>query len=139
MAVNAKLKWTDGLQFVARAGDSPAVILDNHAGGGGPSPMEMVLMGTAGCTAMDVISIMKKKRAAIDRFEVTIDGDQAEEYPKRYTAIRIMFTLFGTGIKPKAVEQAIDLSRSKYCSATASLNADVAYSYEINPNVAALG
>ncbi len=131
MAVNAILKWTDGLQFVARAGDSPAVVLDTHDGGGGPAPMEMVLMGAAGCTAMDVVSIMKKKRAAIDRFEVTIDGDQAEEYPKRYKAIRIMYTFYGKGIKPEAVEQAIDLSHKKYCSATASLNAEVAYSYEI--------
>ena len=131
MAIKAILKWTDGLQFVARAGDSPAVVIDTHDGGGGPTPMEMVLMGVAGCTAVDVVSILKKKRAAIDRFEVTIEGDQAEKYPRRYTAIRIMFTVFGKDIKPKALEQAIELSRSKYCSATASLNADVEYTYEI--------
>lgn len=131
MAVNAKVKWTDGLQFVARAGDGPAVVLDTHDGGGGPTPMEMVLIGAAGCTAMDVISIMKKKRAVIDRFELAIDGDQAEAYPKRYTAIRITFTIFGQGIKPKAVEQAIELSKNKYCSVTASLNADVSYTYAI--------
>lgn len=131
MAVNAILKWTDGLQFVARAEESPAVIMDNHEGGGGPTPMEMVLMGAAGCTAMDVISIMKKKRMPVDRFEVTIDGDQAEDHPKRYTAIRIMYTFFGKGIKPEAVERAIDLSQNKYCSVTASLNADVEVAYEI--------
>lgn len=131
MAVKANLKWTDGLQFVARAGDSPAVVLDNHDGGGGPTPMEMVLMGAAGCTAMDVISILQKKRQPVERFEITIDGDQAEDFPKRYTAIRVMYTLFGKGIKPEAVEQAIDLSLSKYCSATSSLKADVVYEYEI--------
>ncbi|MEN8245851.1 MAG: OsmC family protein [Thermodesulfobacteriota bacterium] len=131
MAVNANVKWADGLQFVARAGDGPAVVLDTHDGGGGPSPMEMVLIGAAGCTAMDVISIMKKKRVVIDRFEVTIDGDQAEEYPKRYTAIRITYIIYGQGIKSKAMEQAIELSKNKYCSVTASLNADVAYTYEI--------
>ncbi len=131
MAVNAKLKWTDGLQFVARAGDSPAVMLDNHEGGSGPTPMEMVLMGAAGCTAMDVISIMKKKRAPVDRFEVAIEGDQAEDHPKRYTGIRLMFTFFGNSIKPEAVERAIDLSQNKYCSVMASLNADVEYAYEI--------
>jgi putative redox protein len=131
MAVKANLKWTDGLQFVARAGDSPAVVLDNHDGGGGPTPMEMVLMGAAGCTAMDVISILQKKRQPVERFEITIDGDQAEDFPKRYTAIRVMYTLFGKGIKPEAVEQAIDLSLSKYCSATASLSAGVEYTYEI--------
>lgn len=131
MAVNAKVKWTNGLQFVARAGDGPAVVLDTHDGGGGPTPMEMVLMGAAGCTAMDVISIMKKKRAAIDRFEVAIDGDQAKEYPKRYTAIRFTYIIYGQGINSKAMEQAIELSKNKYCSVTASLNADVAYTYEI--------
>ena len=131
MAVNAKVKWTDGLQFVARAGDGPAVVLDTHDGGSGPTPMEMVLMGAAGCTAMDVISIMKKKRAVIDRFEVAIDGDQAEEYPKRYTAIRVTYTIYGQGIQSKAVEQAIELSQNKYCSVTASLNADVEYTYDI--------
>ena len=132
MAVKATLKWTDGLQFVARAGDSPAVVIDTHDGGSGPSPMEMVLMGVAGCTAIDVVTIMKKKRAKIDRLKVTIEGDQLEDYPRRYTAIRIMYTLYGKEIKAKAVEQAIDLSLSKYCSATASLNADVTYTYEIN-------
>jgi len=102
MAVKANLKWTDGLQFLARAGDSPAVVLDNHDGGGGPTPMEMVLMGAAGCTAMDVISILG-----------------------------VMYTFFGKGIKPEAVKQAIDLSLSKYCSATASLSAGVTYEFEI--------
>ena len=131
MALNAKVKWTNGLQFVARTGDGPAVVLDTHDGGGGPTPMEMVLMGAAGCTAMDVISIMKKKRAAINRFEVAIDGDQAEEYPKRYTAIRFTYIIYGQGINSKAMEQAIELSKNKYCSVTASLNADVAYTYEI--------
>jgi putative redox protein len=131
MAVKANLKWTDGLQFVARAGDSPAVVLDNHDGGGGPTPMEMVLMGAAGCTAMDVISILGKKRQPVERFEITIDGDQAEDFPRRYTAIRVKYTLFGRGIKPEAVQQAIDLSLSKYCSATASLSAGVTYEFEI--------
>ena len=131
MAVKARLKWTDGLQFLGRAGESPAVVMDNHEGGGGPTPMEMVLMGAAGCTAMDVISILEKKRQPVDRFEITIDGDQAEDFPKRYTAIRILYSFFGKGIKPEAVERAIDLSQNKYCSVTASLNADVKYEYEI--------
>ena len=134
MAVKAELKWTDGLQFLGRAGDSPAVVMDNHEGGGGPTPMEMVLMGAAGCTAMDVISILEKKRQPVDRFEITIDGDQAEDFPKRYTAIRILYSFFGKGIKPEAVERAIDLSQNKYCSVTASLNADVKYEYEIKEN-----
>jgi len=60
MTVEAKLNWTDDMQFVARAENGPGIILDNPAGGSGPSPMQMVLMGVAGCTAMDVVSILKK-------------------------------------------------------------------------------
>ena len=131
MAVKAQLKWTDGLQFVARAGNGPAVVLDSREGGSGPSPMEMVLIGVAGCTAIDVILIMQKKRAAIADFQVNITGRRAEEDPKRYTHIQIEFVLYGNDIKPTAVEQAIRLSESKYCGAMASLNAEFETSYRI--------
>ena len=131
MTIQAKLKWTDGMQFVGRAGEGPAVIMDSSDGGSGPSPMQMVLLGVAGCTAIDVVSIMEKKRADIARFEITIDGEQAEEHPKRFTGIKIVYKLYGRDIKPKAIEQAIDLSENKYCSAMASLNAEVQHAYEI--------
>ena len=131
MAVSAQLKWTDGIQFIARAGNSPAIVIDNHEGGSGPSPMELVLLGVAGCTAMDVISIMQKKRAHLTDFQVNITGQRAEENPKRYTEIHIEFVLFGKNIKPKAVEQAIRLSETKYCGAIASLNADFETTYRI--------
>ena len=131
MTIKAQLKWTDGLQFVARAGNGPAVVLDSSEGGSGPSPMEMVLIGVAGCTAIDVILIMQKKRAAIDDFHVNITGQRAEENPKRYTAIQIEFVFYGNDIKPPAVEQAIRLSESKYCGAMASLNAEFETTYRI--------
>ena len=131
MTVKAHLKWTDGLQFVARAGQGPAVILDSSDGASGASPMQLVLMGVAGCTAIDIVVIMKKKRIQLSHFEVIIEGEQAEENPKRYTQMRITYKLAGKGIKPKAVEQAIQLSETKYCSAMASVNAEVKHSYEI--------
>ena len=131
MTIQAKLKWTDGMQFVARADDGPAIVIDSRDGRSGPAPMEMVLMGIAGCTAIDVVAIMQKKRADISRFELTIEGEQAENHPKRFTRIKVVYTLYGTGIKPKAVEQAIELSENKYCSAMASLNAEVEHAYEI--------
>ena len=131
MAITADLKWTGGLQFLGRAGDSPAVVMDTHDGGGGSTPMEMVLMGAAGCTGMDVMSILEKKRQPVERFEIAIQGEQAEDFPKRYTTIRIKFTFFGEGIKPEAVERAIDLSQNKYCSVAASLNAHMDVEYEI--------
>ncbi len=131
MTLKAQLKWTDGMQFIARSGEGPAVVLDSGEGGSGPSPMEMVLIGVAGCSAIDVIMIMEKKRAAVTDFQVNITGDRAAEYPKRYTDIHIEFVLHGKGIKPKAVEQAIQLSATKYCGAMASLNADFKTAYRI--------
>lgn len=131
MAVQAQLKWIDNMQFIARAGDGPAVVIDNPESKGGASPMQLVLIGIAGCTAVDVISIMQKKRANVNDFQVNITGERAEEHPRRYTNIRIEFVLSGKGIKPNAVEQAIQLSETKYCSAMASLNASFESNYRI--------
>lgn len=131
MTINAQLNWTDGMQFVARAGNGPAVVLDSSDGGSGPSPMELVLIGVAGCTAIDVIMIMQKKRADIIDFKVNISGERADEHPKRYTNIHIEYVLYGRNLKPNAVEQAIQLSEEKYCSASASLNADIDSSHRI--------
>ena len=131
MAIQAQLKWIDGMQFIARAGDSPAVVIDNPESKGGASPMQMVLIGVAGCIAMDVISILKKKRTAVNDFQVNISGERAEDHPRRYTDIQIEFVLQGKDIKPKAAEQAIQLSETKYCSAIASLNASVESTYRI--------
>jgi len=131
MTVQAHLKWTDGLQFVARAGEGPAVILDSTDGASGASPMQLVLMGVAGCTAIDIIAILKKKRLDLSRFEIMISGEQSEDHPRRYTKITIVYRLYGKDIKPKAVEQAIALSEKKYCSAMASLNAEFEHSYRI--------
>ena len=131
MTVQAHLKWTDGLQFVARAGEGPAVILDSSDGASGASPMQLVLMGVAGCTAIDIVVILKKKRVRLSRFEITITGEQTQDNPRRYTKINIVYILCGKDIKPKAVEQAIALSEKKYCSAMASLNAEFEHSYRI--------
>ena len=131
MIINAQLKWIEGMQFIARAGDSPAVVIDNPESKGGASPMQMVLIGVAGCIAMDVISILKKKRTAVSDFQVNISGERAEDHPRRYTDIQIEFVLQGKDIKPKAAEQAIQLSETKYCSAIASLNASVESTYRI--------
>lgn len=131
MTIQAQIKWTDGLQFVARAGKGPGIVMDSLDGGSGPSPMQMVLMGVAGCTAIDVVVIMQKKRVELKKFQVLISGDTAKEDPKRYTNIQIEYVLHGKNIKPKAVEQAIELSETKYCSVMASLNADVEHSYRI--------
>jgi len=131
MSTQAQLKWVSGLQFVARAGDGPALVTDNSEKAAGPSHMELILMGVAGCTAMDVISIMRKKRANVTGFELNVTGERAEEHPKRYTHILVEYVLYGHDIQPQAVERAIELSKTKYCSAIASLNATFEHSYRI--------
>lgn len=131
MTIKAQVNWIDGFQFVGRVGKGPAIVMDSTDGGSGPSPMQMVLMGVAGCTAIDVVVIMKKKRVELAKFQVNISGKTADEDPKRYTQIRIEYVLYGKGIRPRAVEQAIELSETKYCSAMASLNATIKHSYRI--------
>ena len=96
MTVSVQVKWTDGMQFIGRAGDGPAVVMDTPDGGSGASPMELVLMGTAGCTAVDVLSILEKKRMHVTGFAINIAGERAEEYPRPYTDIHIEYVIYGT-------------------------------------------
>jgi putative redox protein len=131
MTIKAKLEWKEKMQFVGQAGDSPSVILDNPDGKTGPTPMEMVLMGIAGCTAMDVISIMRKKRADLKGFQVHISGERAEDHPKRYTKFLVEYVLEGKGLSSKDVERSIELSVTKYCSAIGSMSAPVETTYRI--------
>ena len=131
METKATLKWTDGLQMVARTGNGPAIVMDNPEGASGPGPMQLVLMGVAGCSAMDVVSIMKKKRANMTGLEVNITGERAEDHPKRYTKINMEFVFTGKAIKHKDAERSIELSITKYCSAIASLNATVEHTCRI--------
>ena len=131
MTIKAKLEWKEKMQFVGQAGDSPNVILDNPDGKTGPTPMEMVLMGIAGCTAMDVISIMRKKRADVTGFQVNISGERADDHPKRYTKFLVEYVLEGKGLSSKDVERSIELSVTKYCSAIGSMSAPVETTYRI--------
>lgn len=131
MDVKASIRWTDGYQLVARAGESPAVVMDSSERKSGPTPMEMLLMGVAGCTAIDILYIMKKKRALLSGLEVNIAGERSEEHPKRYRKIHLQYVLYGRDLSSKAIERAIELSKSKYCSAMASLNASFEHSYRI--------
>jgi putative redox protein len=129
--IDAQLEWIKDWQFVARSGDGPAIVIDGHQPHSGPAPMQMVLMGVAGCTAIDVILVMEKKRINVTGFQINITGERAEEHPRRYTHIKIEYVLTGTGISERAVERAIQLSEEKYCSAIGSLNATIEHSYRI--------
>jgi putative redox protein len=126
--MNAKVNWHGKLSFTGSAdtgfevplGASPQVGGDND----GFRPLELMAVSLAGCTAMDVISILQKKRQQIDDFRVEVDTDQANEHPKVFTAATIEYHVSGKDINEKAVVRAIELSATRYCPAQSML-ADV--------------
>lgn len=118
-----------GKEFSVRMDSGPAVGGDDS----GFRPMQLLLIGLGGCTGMDVLSILRKKRQDVTSFEVLLDAQQAEEHPRVFTHIDIRYTIQGRGIRPAAVERAIELSETKYCPAQAMLakSAVIEHVYEI--------
>jgi putative redox protein len=88
---------------------------------GGSRPLELFLIGLGGCTGMDVLSILAKKRIKLDDFEIQLEADRADEHPKVFTAIRLVFHFYGDNLKVEDLRQAVELSEQKYCSASAIL------------------
>ena len=131
------VRWTEGMTFLAETGSNHVVAMDGAPEGGGrnlaPRPMEMVLLGTGGCTAYDVMVILKKSGQEVTGCEVRLESERAETDPKVFTRIHMHFKLRGRGLKPKLVEQAIRLSHEKYCSASIMLGktAEITEGYEI--------
>jgi putative redox protein len=123
MTVNAAL--TAHMSFTAETGSGHAVVMDaaEHAGGQnlGPQPMELLLVGLAGCTGMDVISILRKKRQDVTAYAVRVRGERAETDPKVFTHITVEHVVTGHAISPAAVARAIELSETTYCGAGATL------------------
>lgn len=118
-AKTAKVVWSGkNLQFSGTLGSGYRFELNSNASEAGGSPMEFLLAGVAGCTAMDVISILQKMRQKVDEFFVEISGVRAEEHPKVYTEVEITFVVRGESINPDNVARAIELSETIYCSAS---------------------
>lgn len=136
--MECSVKWTgDGMSLVARTGSGHLVAMDGAPEGGGnnlaPRPMEMVLLGTGGCTAYDVVLILKRGRHDIRGCEAQLVADRAAEDPKVFTRIEMKFIVRGRGLKREAVERAVELSHQKYCSASIMLakTATITHSVEI--------
>ena len=121
--MDAKVIWKGKMSFEGNAQSGFRVPLGTESMFGGDNdgfrPLELLGIGLAGCTAMDVISILKKKKQAINSFEVLIHADRASEHPKVFTHITIEYVLKGDGIDKEAVERAVELSKTKYCPAQA--------------------
>lgn len=125
----AQLVWTEHLSFDATAGTSRIVIDgDGHTG---PSPMQALALAVGGCMAADVVAILRKGRHPLTGLTATVEATRAPQHPKRFTAVRLVFRVAGA-VPRDAVERAVELSRSKYCSALLSLRQDIAVSVDIS-------
>ncbi len=135
--MKVRIKWVEQASFLGESESKHALLMDGPADGGGrnlgPRPMETVLMGTGGCTAYDVVHILKKGRQPITDCVVEIDADRAPEEPKVFTRIHFHFVVTGNGLNPNHVERAIKLSAEKYCSASIMLGktASITHDFEI--------
>jgi len=135
--MRARIKWKDEASFLAESGSGHTVMMDGppEAGGKnlGPRPMEMLLMGTGGCAAFDVVLILKKSRQDIRDCVVEIQAERAAQEPKVFTRIHFHFILTGKKLNPQQVERAIRLSAEKYCSASIMLGktAEMTHDFEV--------
>ncbi|PXX43904.1 OsmC family protein [Undibacterium pigrum] len=137
--MEATVRWTgsSGMSFLAETGSGHAVLMDGAPDGGGrnlaPRPMEMVLLGTGGCSAYDVVLILRKGKQDIRGCDVKLTAERADTEPKVFTKINFHFVVRGRQLKPNLVERAIKLSHEKYCSASIMLakTAEMTHSFEI--------
>ena len=137
--MECKVHWVpaSGMGFVAETGSGHLLTMDGAADGGGrnlaPRPMETLLAGAGGCTAYDVVLILKRGRHAVSGCQVKVTAERATEDPKVFTRIHLHFTVSGRGLPAAAVARAIELSHEKYCSATIMLakTAEISTSFEI--------
>ena len=132
--MKARIKLVEGMTFVAESGSGHAVVVDAapEAGGRnlGARPMELVLMGTGACSAIDVVMILRKARQPIADCEVQVEAERAAEDPKVFTRIHLHYVVTGKGLATPQVERAIKLSKEKYCSATIMLAATAAITFD---------
>ncbi|RJQ47012.1 MAG: OsmC family protein [Gammaproteobacteria bacterium] len=135
--MKARVKWIEHSTFVAQSGSGHSVVLDGPPEAGGQNlgvrPMEMVLLGLGGCTAFDVVDILRKKREPVTGCAVEIEAERAETVPKVFTKIHVRYIVTGKNVKEESVRQAVELSAEKYCSVSIMLGktARMTHDYQI--------
>lgn len=135
--MKARVKLVEGITFVAESGSGHAIVMDASPDVGGRNlgsrPMELVLMGAGGCSAIDVVHILRKSRQDLVDCVVELEAERAPDEPKVFTRIHMHYVVTGRGLLPAQVERAIKLSKEKYCSATIMLakTAEITTDYEI--------
>jgi len=128
--IAAKAIWTENERYVGEATSRHAIVMDTAKEKTANTPMELVLIALCGCTASDVVGILKKKREPFTGLEVSAEGERAEGYPAVYTAIKLKYVVKGK-VSPKAMEDAVKLSKEKYCSVSAMLKKTAKITFEI--------
>jgi len=128
--ISAKVLWTDNERYVGEASSRHAIVLDTASEKTANTPMELVLIALCGCTASDVIGILRKKREPFTHLEVQAEGERAAGYPAVYTDIKLTYRISGK-VSRKAMEDAVRLSKEKYCSVSAMLEKTAKISIEI--------
>ncbi|MBL1375973.1 OsmC family protein [Zobellella iuensis] len=133
--MKANVRWLEGMCFEGMSESGHRIVLDGTNPGQGPSPMEAVLLGAGGCSAIDVVSILEKGRQQVTGCEVELDADRAENPPRVFTRIRLHFVVTGQALPEKQVARAVELSMEKYCSVMKMLEkaVEVSHSFEIRP------
>ncbi len=136
--MQATVKWVDGAMFVGESGSGHSVVMDGPEANGGRNmgvrPMEMLLLGMGGCSTFDVMSILEKSRQKVSDCRVEMEAERADAVPAVFTKIHLKFIVTGTKLKESQVKRAVELSATKYCSASIMMEAagvEVTHSYEI--------
>ena len=135
--MKARIKWVENVKFLGESASGHAVLMDGPPESGGENrgvrPMEMLLLGMGGCTAFDVIHILRKARQPVTDCVVELSAERAETEPKVFTRIHVHFTITGRGLKENQVRRAVALSAEKYCSASIMLGktAEITHDYAI--------
>ena len=125
--------WLGERSFLGTNQEGASVQMGSLDGGPALGPMQLLLTGLAGCTGIDIVLILNKKRLDVQKFEINVRGKRAADHPKVYTEIEVQYLLWGNELDEKSIEQAIQLSEEKYCSASAMLGAvaEIKSSYQI--------
>ncbi|KFD22228.1 OsmC family protein [Tatumella ptyseos] len=131
--MQARVKWVEGLSFIGESASGHQVLMDGNSGDKAPSPMEMVLMATGSCSAIDVVSILQKGRQDVVDCEVKLTSERREEVPRLFTHINLHFVVTGRNLTDAVVERAVTLSADKYCSVALMLGkgVEITHSFEV--------
>ncbi len=135
--METRIKWLDGISFVAHSGSGHSVVMDGGADAGGQDlgvrPMELLLMGLGGCAGIDVVVMLRKSRQKVVDCEIRVSADRSEQIPRVFTQIRVHFIVSGRDLSERHVRRAVDLSAEKYCSASIMLGkaVEILHDFEI--------